>query len=111
MTIDAGSIEFLEKLNEDVSLQSELASVLEGAQDKTGAVVSFAASKGIQVDRDGFDAARATIAGALEGSEALGEAELESVAGGFNPQPEPPAKLSAFVVKVRPVMKSLILSW
>lgn len=110
MNIDTGTIEFLEKLNEDSSLQSELEAALAGADDKTGAVIALAASKGIEVNRGGFDTARAALIGATADSGAMNETELASVAGGFNPQPEPPARVSRIATGIRFDARTL-LGW
>ena len=110
MNIDTGSIQFLEKLNQDASLQSELEAALAAAEDKTGAVVAFAASKGFAVDRDGFDAARAALAGATQGSGALDDSQLDEVAGGFSPKPEPPGRIADLAGQMRFDARK-ILSW
>jgi predicted ribosomally synthesized peptide with nif11-like leader len=94
MSIDLGTIEFLERLNGDTSLHAALERTLTAAKDKTGAVVAFAASHGFAIDRDGFDEARAALAGALESTGTLDDSQLEAVAGGFNPQPDPPGRIA-----------------
>jgi hypothetical protein len=110
MTVDSATLSFLEKLDQDASMQSELEGALEGAQDKTGVVIALAAKKGYRIDRVSLDAARAALKGASRGSGAMDERELEAVAGGFNPQPEPPA-LTGMVQRIRPATKSLLTSW
>jgi predicted ribosomally synthesized peptide with nif11-like leader len=101
MAIDSGTIAFLERLNEDDSVRSELAAALAGAQDKTGAAVAFAGSKGFKIDRTGFDEARAALIGAVKAREALSDKDLNAVAGGFNPQPDPPGRVSYLLTKIR----------
>jgi predicted ribosomally synthesized peptide with nif11-like leader len=107
--IDDGTIAFLEKANEDTALQAEIEAAVNGATDKTGAVVALAASKGFTIDREGFDEARRALARAATESGALSERELEGVAGGFNPQPEPPARVTSALQKIQ--YQSLLFGW
>ena len=88
MIIDKGTLGFLETLNRDSSMRGELAGALTGAGNPMDRVFEFATSKGFAVDRKGLEAAHRIL---MENSE-LGDSELDKVAGGFNPQPDPPGR-------------------
>jgi predicted ribosomally synthesized peptide with nif11-like leader len=90
MSIDRTTLNFLETLNRDRAMQDRMASALDGADDALQAAVAFANGEGFAVTAESLDAAKQ----ALNESARLDESELEKVAGGFNPQPEPPARTS-----------------
>jgi len=108
MAFDPGTIRFLEMLNQDIALQDEVETALQGAADKTGAVIALAKSKGYTVERASFEQARAVL-NAVQGSGALDDRQLDKVTGGFNPQPEPPGGVSAYANLVR--VRKTLLSW
>ncbi len=105
MAIDSATISFLEKLNQDSQLQDELQARIQASQDKTGAVLEFAKSKGFVMGRDSFEEARSTLKAADTGT--LTDHQLEGVSGGFNPQPEPPGSVSGRFVNFH----RNLLSW
>jgi hypothetical protein len=105
MAIDSATLSFLEKLNQDSELQDQLQATVQAAQDKTGAVLELAKSKGFVMGRESFEEARNKLNAAKAGE--LGERQLEGVVGGFNPQPEPPGGVSSIYTRFR---KNL-LSW
>jgi len=77
---------FLETLNRDSAMQERMNAVMDGAADPRAAAVAFAVAEGFEVTAKSLDAAKQTLE-----AEGLSDTELEDVAGGFNPQPEPPA--------------------
>jgi hypothetical protein len=87
MSIDKATLSFLETLNQ-AALRCELQGALAGAATPMDTVFDFARSKGFAVDRQGLEAAHRVLTTPPE----LGDSELEKVAGGFNPQPEPPGR-------------------
>jgi len=109
MQVDATTLGFLEKLNADASLQAELQAALEGTTDRTAAILTVAASKGYAIDRKSFEMARTMLAAAVRDSGTLDESELEAVAGGLNPQPEPPGVMFRFAQTIQPTTWTLIL--
>lgn len=108
MTVDTTTLGFLDKLNTDAEMQADLQTALEGAADRTGAIVAWATSRGFAINREGLDEVRRLLAAGTDELGALDESELEEVAGGFNPQPEPPALISDLVRRIRPVTQTLI---
>jgi hypothetical protein len=79
---------FLELVASDESMEATLNTAAEKQTDVAAAAVELGKNHGLEFNRDEFTAA----VGALqrEQSGELDEAALEAVAGGFNPQPEPP---------------------
>lgn len=110
MSIDIGTVEFLEKLNQDMALQEELRAALDGVEDKTGAVMALAATKGFEIDREGFDAARVALSEAVRSSAPLEDSALEAVAGGFNPQPDPPGRIANLAQHIQ-FNADILLRW
>ena len=108
MTLDSATLGFLERLNSDARMQTELQAVLEGVEDRTGTIVAWATSRGFALDRRGFEEAKKILAFALKDPGTLTERDLDSVAGGFNPQPEPPARWSTFTQQMQPLTQTLI---
>ncbi len=108
MQVDETTLGFLEKLNADPSLQAELGAALGGGRDRTDAILAVAASRGFQIDRESFAAARETLA-KLRDSGALNERQLEAVVAGLNPQPLPPRWSYDFLYTIQPVTWSLFL--
>ena len=88
MSIDKATLSFLETLNRDAPMRSELQAELAGAASPMDKVFDFARKKGFAVDRQGLEAAHQ----ALTANSELGDADLAKVAGGFNPQPDPPGR-------------------
>ena len=108
MSVDATTLGFLEKLNTDAEMQADLGATLQGAEDRTATIVSWAISRGYSIDREGLDEALKVLAAAIRNTDQLDDSELEAVAGGFNPQPEPPALVSNLANRIQPVTKTLI---
>lgn len=104
MSIDSKTLSFLEALNRDVTMQEDLGRALAGATNRLDATVAFAADRGFQASAAGLDEARRAFVRSTE----LGDAELDAVAGGFNPQPEPPRDLSRLSGKL---FGSKLLGW
>lgn len=90
MSIDRATLSFLETLNRDTSMQQDLDTALEGAADPFAALMQFARARGFEVTSGGLNAAKEALSAASE----MSEADLGAVSGGFNPQPEPPARIS-----------------
>jgi predicted ribosomally synthesized peptide with nif11-like leader len=90
MSIDRTTLNFLETLNRDPGMQKRMNAALAGAADPLQAAVAFAIGEGFAVTAESLDAAKKAL-----DSNALSDSELESVAGGFNPQPEPPARTTS----------------
>lgn len=90
MDIDEKTRSFLEALNRDSVMRERMKAAMDGAADPRAAAVAFAVAEGFAVTPESLEAAKQT----LEASAALSDIELEEVAGGFNPQPEPPARTS-----------------
>jgi len=88
MSIDKATLSFLETLNQDAPMRSELEAALAGAASPMDQVFDFARAKGFAVDRQGLEAAHRILTSNAE----LGDTDLEKVAGGFNPQPDPPGR-------------------
>jgi len=82
------AVAFLATVAADANLRNELDACLEGATDEVGAFIELAAQKG-------HSFAPADLAEALRPEGYVDEEELDRVAGGLNPQPDPP--LSYFV--------------
>ncbi|MCP5149147.1 MAG: Nif11-like leader peptide family natural product precursor [Ectothiorhodospiraceae bacterium] len=108
MSIDRGTLGFLEALHRDPALLADLDAAIERADDPRQATIEFASRNGFDATADGLDAAKAAVAAAAE----LSDEELETVAGGFNPQPEPP-KPSPFdrAFDVRTLLGSRLFRW
>jgi predicted ribosomally synthesized peptide with nif11-like leader len=68
--------QFMDKVEGDAAFATSLEQALEGRNDKEQALIEFASAAGFELPRDGA---------------AMSDDDLEQVAGGFNPQPEPPA--------------------
>ena len=90
MTIDRATLSFLETLNQHAAMQEELENALARAEDPLQTVIAFASDKGFEVTAQGLNAAKSALAAAS----GLSDGELDAVAGGFNPQPEPPERTS-----------------
>jgi hypothetical protein len=74
----------LEALSRDPGTWESVKTELESARNPRVRFVEVARERGLQVDEVELDGLLARAAGELN------EADLESVAGGFNPQPDPP---------------------
>ena len=74
---------FLATLAANANLRAELDAHIHGAADKVDAFVAFAVRKGHQF-------AAADLAAALAAQAEMSEEQLDRIAGGFNPQPDPP---------------------
>jgi predicted ribosomally synthesized peptide with nif11-like leader len=77
------AVAFLATIAANANLRSELDAHLHGARDQVDAFVEFAARKGHQF-------APADLAAALAAQAEMSEEQLDRIAGGFNPQPDPP---------------------
>lgn len=71
--------QFMDKIEGDPAFAARLDQALDAHDDRRQALIDFASAEGFALPP-------------LDG-DALGDAELEQVAGGFNPQPEPPPHL------------------
>jgi hypothetical protein len=74
-----------QKLSRDPAAWSRVQSELAQAKDPRARLIELAKEHGMTVEAKALDQA------VLAASRELNESELESVAGGFNPQPDPPA--------------------
>ena len=88
MSIDKATVSFLETLNRDAAMRSELEAAIAGVATPMDKVCDFARSKGFAVDRQGLEAAHRILTSNAE----IGDGDLDKVAGGFNPQPDPPGR-------------------
>ena len=84
------AVTFVQRVNEDTALQKKL--------EKTGKsgveeMVKFAAGEGYRFSAE--ELVQAITPTATEGE--LDESALEQVAGGFNPQPDPPGFAARFI--------------
>jgi hypothetical protein len=75
-----------QKLSQDPAVWSRVQSELAQAKDPKARLIELAREQGMTIDVSAVDRA---VAAAGE----LNENELESVAGGFNPQPDPPGMM------------------
>jgi len=80
---------FLELLATDKSMEATLNTAAEQKADVATAAVELGKKHGLEFNGDEFAAAIGAFY--REHSGELDDAELQGVAGGFNPQPEPPA--------------------
>jgi len=80
---------FLELVASDESMAATLNKAAERQTDVAAAAVELGREHGLDFSSEELTTAIATFH--REQSGELGEADLERVAGGFNPQPEPPA--------------------
>ena len=91
---------FLATLAANANLRSELDAQIHSAADKVDAFVAFAARKGHQF-------APADLAAALAAQAEMSEEQLDRIAGGFNPQPDPPgAQLEEVTTNYSNILKS-----
>ena len=77
-----------QKLSKDPVLWARVQSDLARAKDPKARLIELAREQGITLDASSVDQAVAAATRELD------EKELESVAGGFNPQPDPPGVYS-----------------
>ncbi len=80
-----------QKLSKDPAVWSRVQSELAQAKDPKARLIELAREQGMTLDVDSVDKAVAAA------SRELNENELESVAGGFNPQPDPPGRIASKV--------------
>ena len=78
---------FVQEVSTDRALERRCDAALAGGTDKQAALIAFAASEGYTFDREELAAIVATRSSLSEGA-------LDKVAGGFNPQPEPPGRFA-----------------
>jgi hypothetical protein len=71
--------QFMDRIEGDPTFAARVDEALGARDDKRQALIDFASAEGFALPSLGRDA--------------LGDDELEQVAGGFNPQPEPPPQL------------------
>jgi hypothetical protein len=81
--------QFLELVASDGSVEATLNAAAEQQTDVAAAAVALGKKHGLEFSGDEFTAAVRAFQHDESGE--LDEAALETVAGGFNPQPEPPA--------------------
>jgi hypothetical protein len=74
----------VQKLAQDSVVWSRVQDELKAAQDRRRRFIELAQEYGMNIDAKELDQAVLAASGELK------EDELESVSGGFNPQPEPP---------------------
>jgi predicted ribosomally synthesized peptide with nif11-like leader len=88
MSIDRSTLDFLETLNQDTAMQEALDNAIDEGSDALRSAVEFARSRGFEVNSDGLSEAKRLL------ESEMNDADLDGIAGGFNPQPEPPARTS-----------------
>ena len=76
-----------QKLSKDPAVWARVQTELAQAKDPKARLIELAREQGMSVDASALD--RAVLAAGGE----LNENQLESVAGGFNPQPDPPGMI------------------
>ena len=81
---------FLERMATDVNYRNTMRAEL-GPSPAPSEVTSLAFREGYSFTEEELTAGLAAVKGAE-----LSDAELESVTGGFNPQPEPPARFNFY---------------
>ena len=109
MSIDPTTLRFFETLNADASMQKELEAALEGTKDRNATIVEWAAARGYKFSRSSLESAQGMLAAALHDQGALEDSELEAVAGGLNPQPEPPSMMFKYSQTIQPAARKLLL--
>ena len=77
-----------QKLSKDPAGWTRVKSELAQAKDPRERLIELAREQGMTIDTTAVDQ------GVLAAGRELNENELESVAGGFNPQPDPPGALA-----------------
>jgi hypothetical protein len=82
-------VRFLELVASDKSIEATLNTAAEQKVDVATAAVELGKKHGLEFSGAEFSAAMGALQ--REQSGELDDAALETVAGGFNPQPEPPA--------------------
>jgi hypothetical protein len=106
MSIDRITLDFLEALNQDPAMQEALDTAVEGAADPVRCAVEFARSQGFAVNAEALTAAKQVLDAALD------DTALDAVAGGFNPQPDPPGRTSmADKLNLSARFKSNLVNW
>jgi hypothetical protein len=83
-----------QKLSQDPATWSRVQSELAQAKDPKARLIELAREQGMTIDASAVDRAVAAARGELN------ENELEAVAGGFNPQPDPPGMVMGGAQKV-----------
>jgi hypothetical protein len=78
-----------QKLSRDPAVWARVQTELAQAKDPKARLIELASEQGMTIDTSTLDRAVAAAGGELN------ENQLESVAGGFNPQPDPPGSLFA----------------
>jgi hypothetical protein len=78
----------LQKVAASPELLERLQQGLAGASDRKGRLIELLRTEGLPVDSG-------EVERALAQTRELGDQELEGVAGGFNPQPDPPGGILA----------------
>jgi len=73
-----------QKLSKDPAVWARVQTELAQAKDPKARLIELAREQGMTIDTSALDRAVAAAGGELN------ENQLESVAGGFNPQPDPP---------------------
>jgi hypothetical protein len=76
-----------QKLSRDPAVWARVQTELAQARDPKARLIELAREQGMTVDASALDQAVAAAGGELN------ENQLESVAGGFNPQPDPPGAI------------------
>lgn len=96
MSINRETLNFLEALDQDAGMQADLEAALAHHRPPIPTIVTFAAEAGFKIDAADIEAVRQLLDTAANADDVeLDEAGLDAIAGGFNPQPEPPARISS----------------